>query len=616
MRRVIGWATIVGLLGVVGFPAAAQEEEGQEKEISRMEEVVVTAAKTETPMKEVTRAVSVIQSDDLYVEKGGFVSDALAELPETLVRRTGSIGRATSVAIRGANARQVHVAVDGAHVASPTLGSFDFNHFTPDNLERIEILRGAGSTLYGADAMGGVMNLVTRRGEGPIRFSGTAEYGTLLKTFREVLSMEGKTGNWALSGSVSRIDSRGLSENDAYQNVNLSTRIGYDFSEKSSIDFIFRHIWGLVGIDDGAFRPDPNRSSRERLTIGTLKWKAPVTERWSQEVRFSAQVGNLVSNDPSNGAGDSDSLFKLDTERYAFEWLHHWKPVDWNTVTFGFEIEDREADNRSFDKALLSRAFYLQNTWRPIDPLAVVVGGRAFRESAFGADEVWEASFAYFLERLGLKLRGGFSEGFRPPTLNELFFPGFGNENLAPERSRTYEAGFDQVLWDERVSWSATVFRSDYRELIQFISTDSGAAPQNVARARIDGVEVEAEVKPLPGWRLTASYAHLAHAERPSKEELLRVPNNTVSFTAGYKQGKKWDARLEGLVVSSREESFFSGRNKAKGYLRLNLYGSYRFNERLKAYLRVDNLNNRNYSEVLGFPAPGTVVNFGVTVER
>ncbi len=594
-----------------------------EEKPTRLKEVIVTATRTKTPAKEVTRAVSVIPAEKLHVVKGGMVSDAFSDVSETLVRRSGAIGRTTAVVIRGASASQVHVTLDGAHVASPTTGSFDFNHFTPDNLERIEILRGPGSTLYGSDAMGGVINLVTRRGEGPMSYSYTQEYGGQ-DTLREVGSLSGEIGKWHLSGSGSRIDSDGLSQNDDYENTNLSARVGYDFSDEKTLDLSFRHLFAIVGLDDGAFRPDPNRKSRDRLTIATGKFETPITDWWSQMFRLSGHVGNLIDNDPSNGGTEANSLTKLDTERYGAEWMNRFTPVDWDTVTLGFEFEDREADrrtggaNQNFSKAQNTRAVYLQNQWNPLEPLTILSGFRAFRESAFGSDQVFDTSAAYFLEPWSMKVRGGYGQGFRAPSLNELFFPNFGNPNLAAEKSETFEIGADQVLFDDKINWSGTLFRTNYDDLIQIVRISPTASePQNVGRSRVDGIEMELELKPMKPWTLTGSYTHLEAKERPSGEELLRLPKNTIGFSVGFDPKTKWDLRLEGLLVSSREESVATNRRmKTKGYLKFDLQGQYRFASWIKSYFRIENLTDRRYAEVLGFPANDFTASIGVTVEK
>ena len=584
------------------------------EESSRMNAVVVTATKAKTPKKEVTRAVSVVSGEQMGEKEGGFLAEGLRSVPGVFVRRSGGFGRTSSLVIRGSSAPQVHVTMDGARVGSTTTGFFDFNQPSGVNVERVEILRGPNSVLYGADAMGGVVNLETRRGQGPFSGSYTQEVGSW-DTWREEAQMQGAVGPWHLSGGVSRLDMQGLSTNDEYQDTNLSTRVGYDFTPDNTLDVTVRNILSIVGIDDSATRPDPNRKDRERQTIGSVRWNSPVTSWWNQTVRLSTNIANLIDNDPSDGAGNVNALFKLDTERYGAEWINRFKPVDWDAVTLGIEFEDREADNRSFSKTQTTRAVYLQNQWNPVPDLTILTGGRFFRESAFGSDNVLDASAAYFFAPLGMKFRGGYGQAFRVPTLNELFFPNFGNPNLQAENSETIEAGVEQVVFDDLLEWSSTFFRTNYENLIQFVNVGGTTLPINVGKARVDGVELEAKLGPWEHWSLEGSFTHLSHTSRPVKEELLRIPNNTLGAALVFAPAK-WEARLDGLLVSSREESVTGGRNKQEGYFKLDFYGKYQFKEWLRGFVRVENLTNRNYREILGFDAPGLTATVGVTVEK
>lgn len=579
-----------------------------------MDEVVVTATKSKTPKKEVTRAVSVVSGKDLGEEMGGFVADAVKTVPGTFVRRSGGSGRTTSLVIRGSSAPQVHVTLDGARVGSTTTGNFDFNHLAPDNVERVEVLRGANSVLYGADAMGGVVNLETRRGQGPFSGSYTQEVGSW-DTWREAAQMQGAVGRWHLSGGISRLDTQGLSDNDDYQDTNISGRVGYDFGPDNTLDVTVRNILSISGIDDGAFRPDPNRRDRERQTIGSVRWNSPVASGWSQTVRLSAHIANLIDNDPSDRAANANSLFKLDTERYGAEWINRFVPVEWDKVTLGFEFEDREADNRSISKTQTTWATYLQNQWNPIPDLTILTGGRFFRETSFGNDHVLDASAAYFFAPLGVKLRGGYAQAFRVPTLNELFFPNFGNPNLEAEKSETIEAGVEQVIFEDLLEWSTTFFRTNYENLIQFVSVSGTTLPVNVGKARVEGVELEAKLGPWNHWSLEGSFTNLSHHDRATGEELLRVPNNTAGLGLRFAPAK-WEVRLDGLMVSSREESVTGGRNKQEGYFKLDFYGKYQFKDWLRGFVRVENLTNRNYREILGFDAPGLTATAGITVEK
>ncbi|MBI3322315.1 MAG: TonB-dependent receptor [Candidatus Omnitrophica bacterium] len=590
--------------------------EARAEETRRFDEVVVSATKAKTPAKRVTRSISVVEGEGLGEREGSLVAEGLRTVPGTLVRRSGPIGRTTSVVVRGASAPQVHVTIDGAHAASPTTGFFDFNHFAPDNLERVEVLRGPHSVLYGSDAMGGVINLETRRGEGPLTGSYTQEVGSW-DTWREAGEFQGSAGPWHLSGSASRLDSQGVSENEEYENTTFSTRVGYDFGSEHTLDVSVRNILSIVGIDDSAFRPDPNRKNRERQTLGSVKWQAPVTPWWNQSVRFSTNVANLIDQDPSDRAGNANSLSKFDSERYTAEWSNRLTPVEWDTLTAGFEFEDREADNRRFSKAQQMRAGYLQNQWNPTDALTVLGGARWFRESAFGADYVLDGSAAYFFAPWDLKLRGGYGQGFRAPTLNELFFPNFGNPDLQAEDSETMEAGAEQVLFEDLLEWSATVFRTNYTNLIQITRINAAtSAPLNVGKARVDGVELEAKVSPWKPWSLEGTFTHLQANERArGEEELLRVPKNSLGLAVAFAP-ERWGIRLDGLLLSSREESTATNvRNKTEGYFKWDLYAHYQVKEWLRGFVRLENVTKQHYQEILGFPSPGFTATLGFTLE-
>ncbi len=582
------------------------------EESTQMDEVVVTANKSKTLSRNVTRAVTVVSEEELGKQSGVFVVDALRSIPGTVVRRLGTSGRITNAVLRGSGTAQVHVTIDGVHVASPTTGAFNFNNLTYENIERVEVLRGSASSLYGSDAMGGVINLITRRGEGPMKYAYTQELGGK-NSFREIASASGGTGPWHFAGTASRYDTSGVSQNDDYGNSTFSSRVGYDLWKDATLDWTVRHSLATYGLDDGAFRPDANRKDKEKQTFTSAVFESPVTDWWSQNFRVSAAVESFIDNDPSDGPGNADSLFKLNTERYGAEWRNKFTPVSWDQFTVGYEYEDREADNRSFSKTQTNNAVFVQNQWNFWKPLTVVTGGRFFRENTFGTHKVLDASVAYVVEPWDMKFRGGWSEGFRVPTLNDLYFPNFSNLNLQPENSDNYEVGVDQSLWNGLLDWSATVFRTDYRNLIQFV----GSAPINISKARVDGVEFETALHPSDEWSIIGSYTHLEPNARPSGEELVRIPLNTASVKLNYTTGKKWDFGLESQLVSSREESQSANRRqKTKGYLVFNLYGQYRWTDWAKTFLRVQNVTNQHYQEVLGFAEEGALATVGVTFEK
>src|SRR5205823_10699091 len=235
-------------------PVAAQQEES-------LPPVVVTATRTETPQQDVTTSISVITTKDIEAQHAETVLEALRNVPGVDVVQSGSRGTTTSVFIRGSESDHVLVLIDGVEVNSTTVGAFDFAHLTTENVERIEILRGAGGTLYGSQAIGGVINIITKRGQGPLE-AGLSLEGGNGSTHRQALTLRGSAGRLGYSFSGARTESQGFhSVNDDYRNLAASGRLDYQVTE----DAILRGIFHFVKTDQGLFnnnnfasQPDPN----------------------------------------------------------------------------------------------------------------------------------------------------------------------------------------------------------------------------------------------------------------------------------------------------------------------------------------------------------------------
>ena len=196
----------------------------------------MTATRTETPISQLPDSVTVISREQMEQQKARTVFETLRSVPGLTINKSGGIGRLTTVRLRGSSAKHVLVMIDGVQVNSPTTGSFNFANLTTDNLESIEIVRGAQSTLYGSDAMGGVINIITKKGKGKPGFSIRSEFGTPERTFNESISSSGSIENFNYSADVARTDSDGRGSNDDYDKTNVSARFGYKINEKSNFD--------------------------------------------------------------------------------------------------------------------------------------------------------------------------------------------------------------------------------------------------------------------------------------------------------------------------------------------------------------------------------------------
>jgi len=587
-------------LMVTGMPAMLRAEGS-----ARMEEVVVTATKSRLPTSKVTKSVSLVTSEDIERARADTALEVLRSIPGVYVRRSGGIGRVTNAVIRGSGAAHVLVLVDGVQVNSATTGAFDIANLTTDNIDRIEILRGGASTLYGSDAVGGVIQIFSKDGTGSAGAGVglTSELGSD-RTFREVGELGWSSGRSRFSSSVSRLDSNGVSAADDYRNLTYSGRSVTRLTDAVEVDTAVRYHEGRVGIDDGAFTPDPNRRMTEQLFIGSAGVRNQLTDWWQQGLQLSTNRSDLVDLDQANpGLAESETESRIVTELFAGEWRHDltWGP--WGGVSSGFELESQQGDTGDFDKSIFTWSWFINPHVTIADRLTLVAGARLFRHNTFGRDATWEASAAYRLAERGPKLRLGYSEAFHAPTLNDLYFPNFSNPDLMPEESDSYEVGLDHEWLDGRLAVSTNVFHREVDQLIQF----SGLAPVNIGETEQRGVELEAAAK-LGGLSFEGHYTYVDAHEEPSKEELLRVPHQTADLSFRYAPGTRWAVDARCSFVGSREDV---GRERLKRYSLIDLGLVWRLTQSVELYTRVENLFGRRYQEIIGFPSPGMSVFIG-----
>ena len=584
---------------------------------SRAEEVVVTATRARLPRGKVTKSVSVVSAEQIERQQADTALDVLRNVPGVFVRQSGAIGRTTSTVIRGSTDDQVVVLLDGVEVSSPTLGSFNWSTLPADFIERIEVLRGSASTLYGSKAIGGVINIITKRGEGPMRTSYQQEFGTL-RTFKETIATQAEIGPIRYHLGTTRLDSRGLSNGDDVELTHVTVAGTVQLAKWLSVDVALNNNDSHVGIDDGAFLPDPNRFiEREHLALSTTLKAHPI-ELWEQELRFSFNDDDTLDVDVADpGTKQATAKTGINTDRYGMDWLHRVGFGRWGLLTAGFELKDEEAESTGFDKTVFQWAWFLQHQFDLTDRLTLIGGVRNLRHNFFGHETTSEASVSYRVPVTETRLRANFSQGFRAPDLNDLFFPNFGNPDLQPEESHTFEIGVGQDWWQGRLGGEITWFHTEVARLIQSVRvTSTTSQAQNLNEAEMEGVELEAHIEPGFGLRLSGNWTYVDAEEEPSKEELVRIPKHTLGVTLDYDFLKRWRFNLHAGLVDHREESVATNRRmRTKGYTKLDAGLSCQVTPAFQLYGRVENLFDRHYSEVLGFPAPGTLFFIGGKVE-
>jgi len=598
-----------------GTMVLAQEEGGAVE----LGPVVVTATKTEVPLNEVTSSVTVITEQEIQEKKAKTVSEVLRDVPGLDVAQTGGPGGATSVFLRGGNSDYTLVLIDGVRVNSPTTGAFDFADLTVDNIERIEIVRGPQSTLYGSDAIGGVINIITKRGAGTPAVTVSAEAGSY-QSFRESAGVTGATPLLDYSLSVARFDTNGFSsadrhngnsEKDGYGNTTVSSRLGMNLEDSGRLDLTARYTGAKVDLDN-CCPPvdDPNFVQDNHFGLISASYSRPLTAWWNQELVVAYNTDNLETRDPD--PADSFNNYKTKTEERHLDWRHHFSISEADLLTLGYEYDGQRANNKgSFDKTISDGAVYVQSQHQVSDLFSQLVGVRADYNSRYGDVITYKAEGAYRVPVTGTRFRAAYGTGFHGPTLNLLFYPGFSNPNLKPETSENIEGGFEQPLFSNTVSLRATYFHANYNNLI--VSSAPTYIPENIGRATAQGTELEMNYSPLKSVTLKGNYTYTGTRNEDNGQELPRRPRQKASAGLNVKPAPSFNLRFDLLYVGKRFDDI-ANTQPVGAYTLLNASGSFDLTRNVQVFARAENLFNRKYEEVLGYGTAGRSAYGGLKV--
>ncbi len=590
------------------------------------EEIVVSATRLPTPENEAPASVSVITSEDLEQKQTERVANALREVPGLSVVQTGTAGQLTSVFTRGLKSEHTQILIDGIPLNQGFAGAFNFADLTVDNIDRIEVVRGPQSTLYGPRALAGVIQIFTKQGSGPPETTLTAEGGSY-DTFRETLSSAGKIQTFDYSIGASRLDTDNARPNNQYRNSDAVANIGYSPNEQLRISGLFTYSLSDASNPNTIFDPRPidNLLTERWLIAPHLDYK-PV-DWWEHKLIVSYDHERLVSDPAEDGfIGPTRALFK----RFTLDYQNDLKPASWLTITSGFFYSEVDAeDKRPFISqafgplpTLISdhtdeSAFYLQVTAKPLENLLLVAGGRYDHFNQFGDVYTYRVAGSYKISRTDTILHASIATGFSPPTPQDRLFGN--NPGLDPEKVFGWEVGVEQALWNERIRMSVTYFHND---LSNVIGSNSLFETFNLGSARTQGIETEIKFRPTADLTLSASYFYLETEKtsaqdisQPQGSRLPRRPRNEAYLSASYLWFGKLRTTAEGKLVNAREEIDFGKPNfDIEDYAFVNFAAEYEVSLRISIFGRIDNLTNEHYSEVFGFPNLGRTVFGGVKV--
>ena len=593
------------------FSSFAWSEQEDQKTEPIDYQITITGDRLEEPVTEKTDAITVITREEIEANQWNYVLEAVRMAPGVSVVQSGSAGKVTSLFLRGAGSAQVLVLMDGVPINNPYFGGLNFEDLTTDNVERIEVLRGPQSPLYGSDSIGGVIHIITRKGSGKTRLQTSFEGGSF-DTFRERVSIMGEQGPFDYSVSFARQDSQGQFDNDEFAENIFSARGGYRWSESTHLAFSANLFDSNTGIPFHtvfdpvrfvlAIEPSPLQEQESNLGIfsGSVKHAGGRYLNLTTQLSFTRRTFSFEDPGSFFAASTNDSgVFQL-TAQNDMAWN------DNNTLTAGYEYEHQNIDaqdtlNGAYPLSSVDdHAVFLQNKYEDARWIATA-GFRYDHYNTFGDTFNPRVSFAWKF-RQNAKARASYGEGFRAPSAGDLGLPFYGNPDLKPEKSRSWEVGFDSA-WQDAFSLSASWFHNDYEDLITFDPNTLIAG--NVAEARAQGFEIYGGWS-RNGWNVAVAYTYLDTEDLTTGLPLYRRPEHSGSFQFGYST-QRWGAGLNVSAIGERFESDFLAfpvRDVFNpGYGKVNITGHYQIHESLRLRGRIENLFDKEYEEALYYRA-------------
>jgi vitamin B12 transporter len=587
-------------------------------------ELVVSATRIPIPEDETPASVSVITAQDFENKQTERVADALRQVPGLSVVQSGPPGQLTSVFTRGLRSEHTQVLIDGVPINQGLAGLFNFADLTIDNIDRIEVVRGPQSTVYGPRALAGVIQTFTKQGSATPETSASFEGGSY-GTFRESLATSGQFRQVDYSLGASRLDTDNARPNNQYRLSNFVGNIGWSPNDQLRISSLFTYSLADTGNPNTIF--DPKRTDNfltERWLIAPhFDWKP--SEEWEHKLIVAYDEERQV-NDPNEDGfvGPTRALFT----RLAIDYQNDFRPAKWLALTSGLFYSQVEAgQERPFISQLFGpqptfisdfteeQAVFLEASATPLPGLNLVAGGRYDHFNQFGG--IWTYRFAgsYKIAPTDTVVHASVATGFSPPSSQDKIFGN--NFGLEPEKDLGWEVGVEQRFWDGRAKIAATYFHNDLSNLIGFNGLFDTL---NLGAARTQGLEAEVELRPIDDLIFSASYTYL-DAENTSAADITQLPGarlprrprHEVYVSASYLWCKRLRITAEAKFVNAREELNFGGPNfDIEDYSLANFAAEYACNSHVTIFGRVDNLTNEHYAEVFGFPALGRAVYGGV----
>jgi len=614
-------------LSLVAVQAAAED--------AGPEPIVVSATRVPTPESQIASSVTLITAEEIEAKQQRLLPDILNEVPGLNVVQTGGPGGVTSIFMRGTNNSHTKVFIDGIDVGDPSSSnaSFDFGQMQAMDIERIEVLRGPQSGLYGSDAVGGVIDITTRSGSGPLRAQGYLEGGTF-DTFNQAANVSGSADRFHYSANIGHFHSGetpvtpldlllpGEQRNDDYyDNITASTKLGYDLTSNLDFGLVARYTDSHLRLTGDDFSTFPSFPAAQQSAANTNEYYGRAFGHLASFDGLLDQTLGIAYTRKRSANYDPEGPPTVNTgERTKIDWRGTVKLSGSESLVLGAEHQ-RDDISQPLAAAIRVNAGYGELNSQLGKNFFSALNVRYDNNSRFGGKATYRFAPTYRIAATGTRLQASVGTAFKAPTLSELFqsFPAFfffANPNLKPETSVGYDIGLEQTVIEGVVTAGVTYFHNRLRDLIDVAPT--GDTYANIGRATTQGIESFVEVHPINTVTVRADYTYTEATDDILHQELLRRPKHKITVDANWQAmtGLSFDVAV--LTVTSwvdGNRDFSIPRFDASGYTTANVSGNYDVTSKLSVFARVDNLFDRHYQSPTGYLQPSVGAFAGIKVE-
>jgi vitamin B12 transporter len=616
-------------------------------------EVVVVANRAPTPLDRIGNSVTVLDLQDIQQSQAIITSDLLAQTPGISVARTGGVGQPTSVFIRGAESDQTVLVIDGVVMNDPSLpgGGYDFGNLLIGDTSRIEILRGAQSTLYGSQAIGGVINIVTADPTQAAGGSASLEGGSH-DTGYGIASLGGKTDSLLWRFAANYYGTSGIPAFDQYlggqrdcasQIGTAATQLRYGFTPNLELDLRGYYMQSRTDFDGydtptGKFGDDHEyEKAKQAIGYAGLTWRSPernLTQRVALQYTDS-ETREYDPDAPANFGSPSTETFYGIGRNMRAEYQGTWLFSQKGQLVFGAQYEHSTINTDSpayevtpmpLEKGVTINSAYVQAQYEVLTGLTLTAGGRYDHHDVYGGHSTGQLAAAWVLADHQTILRASFGQGFKAPSLYQLY-SNYGNPTLQPETANSWDAGIERHAFSDRLVVSATYFERTSKNLIAFFdcttpsplcATDPFGYYANIDRSEAHGVELTGTLKATSTLVFTANYTYVdAKDTSPGSptysDQLPRRPQNLANATATY----IWPFRLNTeLALRYAGPSYDDAANQIRlgGYVLLDFRTSFPVSDHAEIYARVENLTDRHYETAYQYGTLGRSAYIGARI--